>query len=107
VVKGNQKRLIDRIKQAFLSAHKTTDLHIEKGHGRVQAREYHVLDAADIAKAYPDGADLKTMGMAINYQHNGQKDSLEYRYYISSTKLTTGQFGKAARGHWGIENKLH
>jgi predicted transposase YbfD/YdcC len=92
-VKGNQKRLLDSIKRAFLSAHKTTDLHIEKGHSRVEACEYHVLDAADIAKAYPNWADSKTMGMAINYQHNGQKDSLEYRYYISSAKLTTEQFG--------------
>jgi hypothetical protein len=32
---------------------------------------------------------------------------LEYRYYISSAVLTTEQFDKAARGHWGIENKLH
>lgn len=45
--------------------------------------------------------------MAINYQNDGKKASLEYRYYISSTKLTTEQFGKAARGHWGIENNLH
>jgi predicted transposase YbfD/YdcC len=45
--------------------------------------------------------------MAINYQHNGQNESLEYRYYISSALLTPEQFGKAARGHWGIESKLH
>ncbi|MFT4941179.1 MAG: putative transposase YbfD/YdcC [Paraglaciecola sp.] len=45
--------------------------------------------------------------MAINYQHNGQKESLAYRYYISSALLTPEQFGKAARGHWGIESKLH
>jgi predicted transposase YbfD/YdcC len=106
-VKGNQQRLYDSIKQAFASVNKATRLHIEKGHGRVEAREYHVLDASDIAKSYPDWAGLKSIGMAINYQHNGRKESLEYRYYISSALLTTEQFGKAARGHWGIESKLH
>jgi predicted transposase YbfD/YdcC len=32
---------------------------------------------------------------------------VEHRYYISSALLTTERFGKAVRGHWGIENKLH
>ncbi len=45
--------------------------------------------------------------MAINYQHNGQKESLEYSYYISSALLTTEHFGNAALGRWGIESKLH
>lgn len=106
-VKGNQQRLYDSIKQAFACANKTSTLHMEKGHGRVEAREYHVLDGGDIAKAFPDWAGLKSIGMAINYQNNGQKESLEYRYYISSALLTPEQFGKAARGHWGIESKLH
>jgi predicted transposase YbfD/YdcC len=106
-VKGNPKGLFDSIKQAFASVKTATRLDVEQGHGRVEAREYHVLDATDIAKAYPDWAGLKSIGMAMNYQHNGNKESLEYRYYISSAVLTTEPFGKAARGHWGIESKLH
>ncbi|MFQ3218532.1 MAG: putative transposase YbfD/YdcC [Paraglaciecola sp.] len=80
---------------------------MEKGHGGIEAREYHVLDGGDIAKAFPDWAGLMIIGMAINYQHNGQKESLAYRYYISSALLTPEQFGKAARGHCSIKSKLH
>jgi hypothetical protein len=66
---------------------------------QIEAREYHVLDTADIAKAYPDWVGLKSIGMAMNYQNNGNKESLEYRYYISSAELTTEQFGKEALGY--------
>jgi hypothetical protein len=43
-----------------------TRLYIEQGHARVEARQYHVLDATDIAKVYPDWAGLKNLGMAMN-----------------------------------------
>jgi hypothetical protein len=52
-VKGNLQRLYDSIKQAFACANKTSTLHMEKGHGRVGAFEYHVLDGVYIAKAFP------------------------------------------------------
>jgi hypothetical protein len=61
---------------------------MEKGHNRVEAREYHILDGGDIAKTFPDWAGLKSIGMAINYPHNGPKESSAYRYYISSALLT-------------------
>jgi predicted transposase YbfD/YdcC len=80
---------------------------MEKEHGRIEAREYHVLDGDDIVKAFHDWAGLKSIGIAINYRHNGQKELLAYRYYISSALLTPEQFGKATRGHEGIESKLH
>ncbi|MFT4941714.1 MAG: putative transposase YbfD/YdcC [Paraglaciecola sp.] len=80
---------------------------MEKGHGQVEAREYHVLDGGDVAKVFPDSAGLKSIGIAINYQNNGQKELLANRTYISSALLSSEQFGKVARGHWGIESKLH
>ena len=50
----------------------------------------------------------KTIGVAVHYRQEGQrKGSLEYRYYISSAKLTVEQFAKSVRSHWGIENQLH
>jgi predicted transposase YbfD/YdcC len=66
-----------------------------------------VLNAIDIAKSYPDWAGLQNIIMAMNYQHNGKKESLKYSYYIKSALLTAEQFGKATRGSWGIESKLH
>lgn len=35
------------------------------------------------------------------------KTSTETRYYISSIEPDAKRFGKAARGHWTIENSLH
>jgi predicted transposase YbfD/YdcC len=53
-VKGNQQRLFDSIKQEFASVNKATRLDIEKEHGRIEAREYHVLKVIEIAKVSPD-----------------------------------------------------
>jgi predicted transposase YbfD/YdcC len=52
------------------------------------------------------GGCLRSIGKVINYQNNGQKESLKYRYYISSAFLIAERFGKAAWGYWGIESKL-
>ncbi len=105
-VKGNQKKLYDAIKLAF-SGIDTESLNIEKGHGRIEAREYHVLDASELAETFPQWTGLKSIGMAVRYQHDDEKPSLEYRYYISSATLSTDQFAKAVRSHWGIEASLH
>ena len=73
-------------------------LSVEKKHGRIDGREYHVLSA---------GA-LKSIGVAISYRIEKKKKlSMEYRYYISSAALTSEQLASAVRGHWTIENSLH
>lgn len=33
--------------------------------------------------------------------------SVARRYYLSSAPLTSAQFARAVRSHWGIENRLH
>ena len=63
-----------------------------------------MLDATDIALVFPQWKGLRTIGMAINYTNDGKTESINYRYYISSAELTQAQFGKAVRGHWGIES---
>lgn len=105
-VKGNQRKLYDALKLAFRGID-SESLQIETGHGRIEAREYHVLDASELADAFPQWTGLKSIGMAIRYQHDIEKPSLEYRYYISSADLSAEELGKAVRGHWGIEASLH
>ena len=34
-------------------------------------------------------------------------NSIERRYYLSSLALDAKGFGRAVRGHWGVENPLH
>ena len=57
-VKGNQERLHRAVQQAMRPLHVTAtdpaNVAVEKGHGRIEAREYHVLPADDVARQFPE-----------------------------------------------------
>jgi predicted transposase YbfD/YdcC len=112
-VKGNQENLFRAVRQAFASITAANSdpeqVRTEAGHGRYEAREYHVLPADSLAEPFSEWAGLKSIGIAIGYLFEKQikKQSLEYRYYISSADLETTRFAAGVRGHWGIENSLH
>lgn len=111
-LKSNQKNLhqavCKELKEAVSAPPNPKNAVIEKGHGRFEIREYHVMDAGRISTQFPDWPGLKTIGVAISYRLiKGGKESLQYRYYISSAQLDTEKFANAVRAHWGIENKLH
>ncbi len=109
-VKGNQETLHRAVREALAplareGSHQAT---IEQSRGRTELREYHVMPAGDTVKQFPTWKGLNTLGVAIGYRRDSKgRESLEYRYYISSAVLTEEQFAKAVRGHWGIENQLH
>jgi predicted transposase YbfD/YdcC len=107
-VKGNQENLSKAVRK-MLSEHCNVDnVSIEQGHGRKEARKYHILPAGALADDFPQWEGLKTIGVAIGYRiEKSGKESLDYRYYISSAELTEERFANAVRGHWGIENSLH
>ncbi|MFV8421677.1 ISAs1 family transposase [Vibrio parahaemolyticus] len=107
-VKGNQGKLHKAI-QAQLQPHIDDPVVCcEKGRGRNEARAYAVLPATELTSEFADWPGLKTIGVAMSYrQTKPGKDSLEYRYYISSAELSKERFASAVRGHWGIENNLH
>ncbi|HUZ64235.1 MAG TPA: ISAs1 family transposase [Acetobacteraceae bacterium] len=52
----------------------------------------------------PDAASIVRVAACIR---RGEKTHAETRYYISSARLTAEAAGRAVRGHWGIENRLH
>ena len=82
---------------------------MDKGHGRVEHRYYHVIDVPeDWAQRYADWKDLRSLGMVYSERTvgNGETQS-EVRFYISSLKPKVKAFARAVRGHWGIENSLH
>lgn len=111
-VKGNQEMLAKSVQQALAESVKATslrnDVTIEQGYGRVEVREYHVLPAGELVHEFPDWKGLKSIGVAIGYRiDKAGKESLDYRYYISSAELVQERFATAVRGHWGIENSLH
>ena len=111
-VKGNQPTLHNAVRAALAESTQKPlseeTLSIEKMHGRIDGREYHVLPAGALSEQFPEWKSLKTVGVAISYRiENMEKFSMEYRYYISSAELTPEQFASAVRGHWAIENSLH
>uniref|UniRef100_A0A6V7KSG4 ISAs1 family transposase n=2 Tax=Bracon brevicornis TaxID=1563983 RepID=A0A6V7KSG4_9HYME len=112
-VKGNQKQLQSMVKKALrpLCAARGTDsknMVVEKGHGRIEVREYYVIPAGDLTAQFPEWKKLKTLGAAVSYRlDKSGKESLEYRYYISSAELDGARFASAVRDHWRIENSLH
>lgn len=108
-VKGNQPTLHNAVQAALEASTKKPlsedTLSVEKKHGRIDGREYHVLPAGALAEQFPEWKALKSIGVAISYRiENMKKLSMEYRYYISSAELTPEQFSSAVRGHWAIES---
>ena len=82
---------------------------VEKGHGRVETRQYSGIDTTDWEMS-PDWCTLRSIIRVNSTRHTAVSgvEEQETRYYISS--LAIEQFAKAAnavRAHWAIENNLH
>jgi predicted transposase YbfD/YdcC len=110
-VKANQPKLHDQLQELFAAygdndwqgvRRHTTD---EKGHGRVERREYYV------AKAPPElrgqWTDIASVGMVYRCREAGGKESHEVSYFLSSLPVKVRTLAKHVRSHWGVENSLH
>lgn len=113
-VKGNQSGLHDDIKLFFDEAlekdFKGIDAEhfetLEKDHGRVEKRIYHIIDGENL----PDKdlwVGVKSLGMVIRERTLREKTTQEIQYYINSIEIDGKLFEKSSRGHWGVENGLH
>jgi predicted transposase YbfD/YdcC len=79
----------------------------EHGHGRDERRTYYVCDVPDHLPDRGRWKGLKRIGIAISDTLRNGKSAGDVRYYILSKRMSARSFGAAARGHWGIENRLH
>jgi predicted transposase YbfD/YdcC len=85
-----------------ITRHQTTD----KGHGRVEVREYFLSTDLDGSAESSRFAGIKAIGMVRSSVTKGEETTVEYRYYITS--LTDVEaFAYSVRSHWSIENCLH
>lgn len=114
-LKGNQSKLRQAV-EAWIMKHMENDFadvtvrhHVEtvKGHGRVDTVEYFQLSAPKSLPGFSRWRGLRTIGVAIRTSDQGEQQTVEVRYFISSLRLGVRRFAHAIRGHWAIENTLH
>jgi predicted transposase YbfD/YdcC len=83
--------------------HKT----VEKGHGRLERREYYVCPLPESLRRKHRWHGLRTIGMVYRERTIGEKLQTETSYFISSLPARVRTIAKHVRNHWGIENRLH
>ncbi|MGI8690485.1 MAG: ISAs1 family transposase [Thermomicrobiales bacterium] len=116
-LKENQETLYHEVVHLFTDAQATDFADydhdaaetVDGGHGRVEIRRYWTIsDPVTLAHLDPDGewAGLRGIGMVEAERREKGKVSRERRYYLTSL-TDAATFGRAVRGHWGIENGLH
>jgi predicted transposase YbfD/YdcC len=79
----------------------------EKGHGRIETREYYLFHNLSWFQDRKDWTKLNGFIMVRSTRkRKGHAPSVETRYYITSLTQVE-QAAYAVRSHWGIENSLH
>jgi predicted transposase YbfD/YdcC len=116
-LKDNQGNLYEEVKATFALAEKEafanvqaeSQRYVEKGHGRLEVREYwtirdaEILDYLDPQKKWKG---LRAIGMVRAERRIEQEVSRESRYFLLSFS-SVNTFAYAVRSHGGIENRLH
>src|SRR5262249_3431317 len=112
-LKGNQEYLYADVVAAFARLREQTPSTLqsyvtcEKGHGRIETRQYWVTEQLDAIRAANAWKGLQTIGMVESERIVTGKVERETRYYISSRESDAQAFGERVRKHWSIENSLH
>jgi len=116
-LKDNQGNLFDEVKATFALAEKDGCIGtqeksvrlVEKGHGRLEIREYWTITQQEIL-AYLDPEQkwkgFAGIGMVRSERRIKDEVSRETRYFLLSFS-SVDTFASAVRSHWGIENSLH
>jgi predicted transposase YbfD/YdcC len=109
VLKQNQKNLLEDVKEYFkdLESWQGSEWQeIDKVHGRIEKRSCWALEIGENLKHH-EWPHLKTIALVRSSRQIKGKETVEYRYYISSLRADAESLCKVARRHWSIENKLH
>jgi predicted transposase YbfD/YdcC len=81
---------------------------VDADHGRIETRRIWTTGWTDWWKDRADWAGLKSFVCVESVRQIQDHISTERRYYISSIEDPRAQaMLRHARGHWGIENKVH
>jgi predicted transposase YbfD/YdcC len=106
-LKGNQGSLLEDAKLYFERERTQTLVEpSEKGHGRIEKREYFLETDIDWLQQKPEWANLNALGaVRLTVDEKGVIRQ-ETRYFITSL-TNIDDFAYAVRKHWSIENQLH
>ena len=99
-----EEGMLERLKEKESSYKKT----VEPEHGGSAVREYYITEDTGWYSEREKWKKLRSFGMVhkILKKADGTREE-EYRYYICSIGEDADEFERAARGHWGVEVKLH
>ena len=75
----------------------------DRGHGREEERTYLQLPAPEALPGKADWKGLKSIGVVTSLRREGEEESIEIRYYLSSLPVGVDLFARAVRGHWSVE----
>ena len=79
-----------------------------RSHGRDERRQYYVLEAtADDKKTLHRWPGLQSLILVFRQRTEGEHQSMEAAYFISSHPPKVRALARHIRGHWTIENSLH
>ena len=79
----------------------------DRGHGREEERTYLQLPAAEGLPGRGEWKGLRSVGVVTSRRKEGEQESIEVRYYLSSLPVDLNPFARAVRGHWSVENACH
>jgi predicted transposase YbfD/YdcC len=79
----------------------------DRGHGREEQRTYLQLPAPERLPGRAEWKGLKSVGVVTSRRKEGERESIEVRYYLSSLPVDLDLFARAVRGHWSVENACH
>lgn len=107
-LKGNQSSLRDDVELYFSSCldECSRSETLEKGHGRIEKREYHLQTDIDWLSQKRDWENLNAVGVVCSTVEEKGTIRTERRFFLTSL---TGveEFAHSVRSHWSIENQLH
>jgi predicted transposase YbfD/YdcC len=79
----------------------------ETGHGRQEERRYTVLYDLDGLSTRDDWDGLTSVVRVERRRRQGDKESVEVSYHVSSSAAAASVLARGIRLHWGIENGCH
>ena len=114
-LKGNQGNMNKEVREYFqtIPADVKGDDHLDyyetldKGHGRIEKRCYWQSDNIKWFEDKKEWKGLNSFLMVKSTRTIAGRNTVEYRYFISSMGLNAEKAAKAIRNHWGIENQVH